>query len=80
MLEFTSHGEPYVRESLPSWTTHFISAGQLPDGIWDPFDLAGETVLLDGIKQRVLGVEAFCVHRTPEHPYRLAFGIVVRGA
>lgn len=44
---------------------------RLQPGEWEPWDLRGEYVLLDGKGPvQIIGVEAFCVHRSPDHPYR----------
>lgn len=48
----------------------------LPE-LWEPNDLRGETVEIDGRQYRVHGIETFCNMRTPDHPYKLMFSLAV---
>jgi len=50
---------------------------RLPEGMWEPWDLTGQTVLLCGKEVVVTGVDAFCINRSPDNPYRLSFAIMV---
>ena len=50
---------------------------QMPEDLWNPDDLKGETVLIDGEEHMVMGVETFAVQRSPSHPYRHSFGLMV---
>lgn len=52
-------------------------ASELPPGIWEPGDLCGWTVLVDGAVFTVKAVEAFAINRTPDFPYRLSFGLLI---
>jgi hypothetical protein len=54
-----------------------ITPDQRPAEIWDPRDLTGLSVLLNGEPVRVLAVETFAIHRTEENPYRLSFGLLI---
>lgn len=50
---------------------------QCPEDLWDLNDLRGERVRIDGVPFEVRGVETFAIHRSPDHPYRLGFGLLV---
>lgn len=50
---------------------------RLQEGEWEPWDITGETVLLNGVEVEVRGVDAFCSARSPESPYRHPFAVLV---
>jgi len=50
---------------------------KLPEGMWEPWDLRGETVLLCGVEVKILAVDAFAIMRSPDHPYRHSFALLV---
>ena len=50
---------------------------KLPEGMWEPWDLRGETVKLAGVEVKITGVDAFCIARSPSSPYRLSFALMV---
>jgi hypothetical protein len=54
-----------------------FDAEQIPAEMWDPGQLKGEDVLIDGTPHRVRGVETFCICRSPDFPYRKSFGLLV---
>lgn len=56
----------------------FNDASQLPDEIWDPGQLVGQDVVIDGKGWRVTGAETFSMSRSQDHPYRFGFGLLVR--
>lgn len=58
---------------------YMIDAGQIPEGMYDPCALKGETVLIDGQVFEVLGVDTFAIARSPENPYGFGFGLLTRG-
>lgn len=78
MYEFTSEEFIEIRDR---GLVHFIEPGQLPEGVADPRSLQGETVLLNGWKVFIRGVEHYA---TPLHglksPCQHWFGILVRAA
>lgn len=49
---------------------------QWPTDLWNPKDLVGEMVSIDGVEHLVRGVEAFVINVSPTYPYRGAFGIL----
>lgn len=53
------------------------SRWKLEEGEWEPWDITGETVLLNGVEVKVTGVDAFCSMRSPESPYRQSFAVMV---
>jgi hypothetical protein len=57
----------------------FASFGneQMPDDLWDPRQMVGEEVLIDGARYRVLAAETFSVPRSPDRPYRRSFSLLV---
>ncbi len=55
-----------------------IDRGQMPSDLWDPKQLVGETIELDGKVVEVTGAGGFAIHRSPEHPYRLDFELIVK--
>jgi hypothetical protein len=75
MLEFNDPEDAFVVNGRGVC----FSSGRwkLPDGMWEPGDLTGETVILAGAEVKVRGVEAFCIARSPSSPYRLPFALLV---
>ena len=55
-----------------------IPKEQIPEGMWDPADLAGLTVTINGEEFLVRAVETFAVSRSPEWPYNHYFAILVQ--
>lgn len=55
-----------------------FEAEQIPEGIWDPNHLRGETVEINGLPFLVAGVETYAITRSPQNPYILPFAILVR--
>ncbi len=53
-----------------------IAKGGLPEGIWDPVQLRGETVLLDNVQYKIHGIERWLIMCTPQNPYYLSFGLI----
>jgi hypothetical protein len=49
----------------------------LPEPLWDPVQLKGELVKIDGIFYTVAGAETYNIPRSPEHPYRKSFALMV---
>ena len=52
----------------------------LPDGLYDPTQLIGRCVVIDGKEWRVRAAEAHAVPRGPHRPYKGAFGLLVERA
>lgn len=48
-------------------------------GIYDPDIFSGTEVWIDDSPYQVTGVETFCIARSPEHPYRGNFALLVEG-
>lgn len=55
----------------------FSGNWKLQPGEWEPWDIRGETVLLNGVEVEVKGVDAFCSYRSPTQPYRHSFAVLV---
>lgn len=53
------------------------SRWKLQPGEWEPWDIRGETVLLNGVEVRVKAVEAFCSFRSPDSPYNHSFAVLI---
>lgn len=47
-------------------------------GLFDPHQLDGWYVRIDGKTYLVLDADAFAIHRSKDHPYRLPFALLVR--
>lgn len=75
MREFTSEGTFDIKGRGQAFA---ISAEQMPDDLWDPNYMYGEQVSIDGHTYTVKGVETFAIARSPEHPYRLGFSLLVK--
>ena len=73
MYEFTSKGKfkLYGRGNV------YSIVESLPEGMWNPDDLRGMKVKIDGKEYTVKGVEAFKIGIAPNNPYRLSFGLLV---
>lgn len=54
-----------------------IGPDHLPHGMYDPRQLRGHDVEIDGVVYRVKAVETFAIPRSPSHPYRDWFGLVI---
>jgi hypothetical protein len=50
----------------------------LPEGMWNPNDLVGETVLIDDKEYEVTGVEKFAIAYSKSNPYKLRFCLLVK--
>lgn len=55
--------------------------GMLPEAFYeqyyDPDELKGELVEIDGKVYKVEGVESFCIYRSIDFPYRHSVGLLV---
>jgi hypothetical protein len=49
----------------------------MPQDLWEPNDLQGTEVCIDGVAYYVKAVESFCIARSPQYPYCLDLGLVV---
>jgi hypothetical protein len=78
MHEFTSTGHWYFESR--KLDIYYVAEDSLPDGLWTPQQLMGTEVLVDGQQMKVATVESHPVMRSPEHPYKLKFGIAVSRA
>lgn len=76
MLDF-GHDIDDVFEIKGRGMAYCSNKWRLPEGMWEPNDLAGETVMLAGVKVKILGVDAFCIARSPSSPYRLPFALLI---
>lgn len=54
-----------------------IEGDQIPVGMWDPNDLKGLTVKINGERVKVKGVETYAIWRDERKPYTLSFGLLV---
>lgn len=57
---------------------YVIAGDQLPEGMYDPVDLKGKPVVIDGKICRVRGVGTFAIPRSADNPYRSAFELFVK--
>lgn len=73
MLEFT--GKDWYRVKGRGFC---IAVNEQPDGMWNPSDLVGEIVKINGEMFTIKGVEKFLIGISPENPYRLQFSLMVR--
>ena len=55
-----------------------ITPDQLPEGIWDPWEVRHHNVYINGILRDVVGVEAFASMRSPSSRYKHTFVIAVK--
>lgn len=76
MEKFTTNGQ-WTRVKYRGFVIG-VSKEQIPDGMWDPRDLLGEVVEIDGEFFLVNGVEMFKTIISPENPYKWDFGLLVR--
>lgn len=76
MRKFTSDGNSYTLTGR-DWRVIGFTAEQMPEDLYDPCQLKGETVEIDDKPHEVCAVESFCIPRSPDHPYRLSFGLAV---
>lgn len=75
MREFASSDKFFITGRGMSYA---IDKSQLPEDLYDPCLLRGETVSVDGIVGVVSAVETFCIPRSPSSPYRHGFGITLK--
>lgn len=54
-----------------------VAVVSTPEGIWEPNDLAGLVVDIDGSSFVVQSVETHCISRSPKRPYRGPCGLLV---
>lgn len=73
MLEFDDYEDTF--DITGRCATFTSSKFVLPEGMYDPDQLRGETILLCGVEVRVIGVETFAIPRSPSSPYRHSFGL-----
>jgi hypothetical protein len=50
---------------------------KLPEGMWEPWDMTGHPVTINGVETIIRGVDAFASMRSPSSPYRHGFCILV---
>lgn len=74
MREFTSSDSFIIKGR---GRVYIITGNQFPEEFWNPNQLVGELIKINGQEYKVRGVEAYKIHISPEHPYRLGFGILV---
>lgn len=53
------------------------SKWKLPEGFWEPWDLAGYPASINGTPVTIRGIDAFCSARSPKSPYRGSFAVLV---
>lgn len=77
MRKFTS-GDSFKLIAAGGNKVYTFPKEQLPEDLWDPGQMKGETVEIDGKQYQVLGVETYQIFRSPQSPYRLSFGLLVK--
>lgn len=59
-------------------TGYVIPANQVPADLYDPDQLRGETVEMNGKICKIVGVESYAIGRSKDnHPYQLDFTLVI---
>lgn len=49
----------------------------MPEGMWEPWDMTDHEAIINGVPVKITGVEAFCSARSPDSPYRHSFCLLV---
>lgn len=58
-------------------TCYSSSKWKLPEGFWEPWDLAGYQARICGTEVKIRGVDAFASPRSPSSPYSHPFALMV---